>query len=290
MKPQPVDYKNQRKNIIGLIVPRINHNFFSNVIHGIESISNVHGYNLIICQSNESLNGEVDKIQALLEANVAGVIMSISSQTKNSVHIQNIINAGIPLVQLDRVNEDLYISKVVNDNESATFDSTKHLIEKGYKRIAYFSGPVYLKNYKDRLNGYKRAIVESNLPLDESLICENVITQELGIVAARELLSRKDCPDAICAAGDFSALGALEVIKDRNILVPQEMGIVGFSNEPFTMCITPSLTTLEQYSVDMGRNAAILLLDQISTPGCEPKTITLKPRLIVRNSTNRTLN
>lgn len=275
-----------KSNNIGLLVPRINRNFFANIIHGIESITNANGYNLIICQSNESANEEATKIQALINAQVAGIIISVSTQTHNDDEICKIIDQKIPLVGFDRVHETLNINKVINDNELGSYDATTHLIEKGYKKIAYFTGPLHLHNYKYRFNGYKRALLEHGMEINEAFIYENVITEELGIVATRELLMLDEIPDAICSAGDYSALGALSVVKDRGIRVPHEMGITGFANEPFTNFITPSLTTLEQYSVDMGKTAANLLLQQIASPEAPVKTIVIKPKLILRESTN----
>jgi DNA-binding LacI/PurR family transcriptional regulator len=279
-------------NTIGLIVPNVNRHFFSNLIYGVENILGPEGYNILICQSNEMYSKEEQAINTLINARVDGIIISISKETKDSHHIEPIIERGIPIVQIDRVLNSLHTHKILNNNVKASFDAVKHLIDKGYKKIAHLAGPQFINIYKDRFNGYCQAINESNLE-DKSLIMfENIITYQQGYDLAIKLFSGRNIPDAFFAASDFSAMGVLQALKKLEIKIPEEVGIVGYANEPFTELINPAITTLDQFSIEMGKEAAKIMLEdlcELNSPG-KIKQVIIDPLLIVRESSNRPIN
>ncbi|MBN2487038.1 MAG: LacI family DNA-binding transcriptional regulator [Bacteroidales bacterium] len=280
-----------RGNTIGLVVPRINRQFFSNLIYGVEEVLNSAGYNLLICQSNELLENEKQAINTLINARVDGIIISISKQTASYKHLETVINRDIPLIQTDRVADLLPTNKIVNNNFKASYIAVQHLLDSGYKRIAHISGPLAINIYKERLNGYTKAIEDSRLSDKSPIIFENIITDSEAYKLATGLISDKKMPDAFFAASDFAALGILKALKDNNIRVPDDVGIVGFANEPFTEIISPALTSFDQYSIEMGREAARILLDELENKqeNRVPKQITIDPRLIVRESSIRRL-
>lgn len=275
---------------LGVVVPKINQNFFANIIAGIEEASYHRGYNLIICQSNESYEKEVQSINTLINQHVDCIIISISVDTQNYKHLENVINHHIPLIQFDRVAEELETLKVINDNEQASFEAVSHMIEKGYHRIALLEGPQNLAIFRQRKNGYLQALSKHHLPVIEELIIENAWTKELGAEATRKLLSLAEPPDAIFAStSDFSALGVLEVANSLNIKVPAELGICGYSNENFAEITSPSITTVDQFSIYMGKTIANLFFQEHENKHTEtiPKVISIKPKLIKRASTDR---
>ncbi|WDF56161.1 LacI family DNA-binding transcriptional regulator [Mucilaginibacter sp. KACC 22063] len=275
---------------LGVVVPKINQNFFANIIAGIEEASYHRGYNLIICQSNESYEKEVQSINTLINQHVDCIIISISVDTQNYKHLENVINHHIPLIQFDRVAEELETLKVINDNEQASFEAVSHMIEKGYHRIALLEGPQNLAIFRQRKNGYLQALSKHKLPVIEELIIENAWTKELGAEATRKLLSLAEPPDAIFAStSDFSALGVLEVANSLNIKVPAELGICGYSNENFAEITSPSITTVDQFSIYMGKTIANLFFQEHENKHTEtiPKVISIKPKLIKRASTDR---
>ena len=272
---------------IGLIVPRINRTFFSDAISGIESITSPAGYNLIICQSDESLKKETDNLATLLNSRVDGVIISLSSETQNGKHLQPLLNSNLPLVQFDRTTNDIETDQVINDNSDAAYKATLHLIEKGFKHIAHFAGNLNNNIYQQRLAGYKKALEDNGYPQDESLIFYNTVTREQGIDAAQKILEMSKRPNAIFSASDYSAVGAFKIFKEAGVKIPDEMGIFGFANEPFTDLLSPSLSTVEQHAYDMGRTAAKLLIEQLSNNGEDiAKSITIKSSICLRESTN----
>lgn len=275
---------------IGVVVPRINQDFFSNVIAGIEEVTYEQGYNLIICQSNELHSREVDCVNALINQHVSCIIISIAAETGSHDHLQQVLDRQINLIQFDRVAEDIDTFKVINNNESASFEAVSHLIEQGYQRIALLEGPQHLSIFRERKEGYIAALQKYGFPVLEELMCENAWTKELGAAATTKLLSLPIPPDAIFAStSDFSALGVLEAATAKGIAVPQELGICGYSNEPFTEITSPSITTIDQYSMNMGRTIANLYFRDIEAdePNTTPEIVRIQPKLIVRKSTQR---
>ena len=281
--------KGQSKTI-GIVVPRINQNFFSNVIAGIEDATYEKGYNLIICQSNESQEKEIKCINTLINQQVDCIVISISADSHDYKHLKNVLEHGIQLIQFDRVIDELETLKVINDNEQASFEAVSHLIEQGYKRIALLKGPQNLNIFKQRKVGYLAALNKYGLPVVDELIIENAWTKELGAEATRKLLSLPEPPDAIFAStSDFSALGVLEVATAMGFKVPDQLGILGYANEAFTELTSPSITTIDQFSVYMGRTVADLYFKEMENKDTlvVPKTISIKPKLIIRSSTSR---
>lgn len=273
---------------IGVVVPRINQNFFSNVIAGIENVSYKKGHNLIICQSDESYEKEKKCINMLINQHVNCIIMSLSVDTTDYKHLQSIMDQNITLIQFDRVAEEVESLKVINDNEQASFDAVSHMLKQGYKRIALLEGPQNLEIFRQRKTGYLRALEKHNVPVIDELIKPNAWTQELGAIATRQLLGMTMPPDAIFAStSDFSALGVHEVAIEMGFKVPAQLGICGYSNEPFTEITSPSITTIDQFSFQMGTTIAELYFQEIikSDSVKIPKVISIKPKLIVRSST-----
>jgi len=275
---------------IGLIVPRINRVFFSNVIHGVETEAKAKGYSVIICQSNEVLEEETDCIKTLLTNNVAGILMSHSKKTEKPGFHNEILKRKLPFVMFDRVFPEVLMNKVCNDNFNGAYAVTKHLIDQGYRKIVHFTGPLTTNIYKERAEGYKKAMLDNNLPIGPENISEFVITKESGYDATNKLMESNQDFDAIFAASDFSALGAMLKLQDSGIEIPGQVGVAGYANEPFTELL--HLTTVDQHSTELGRSAARLLFEEIEESGAKhmKKEIVIKTELIVRESTNKSKN
>ena len=280
-----------KSKTIGVVVPYINQNFFSNVIAGIEEASYLKGYNLIICQSNESVSKEIKCVNTLINQHVDCIVISVSVDSSDYRHLQHVLDHGIQLIQFDRVAEGLETLKVINDNELASFEAVSHIIEQGYKRIALLEGPQNLPIFRQRKTGYLNALKHYNMPVIDALMIENAWTKELSAKGTRQLLNLPEPPDAIFAStSDFSALGVLEVALAMGIKVPSELGICGYSNEAFTEITSPSITTIDQFSVYMGKTVADLYfqeMDNKNETDVVPKIISIKPKLIVRSSTKK---
>lgn len=276
-------------NSIGVILPKINSTFMSNCVFGIESITYPAGFNLIICQSNENYKKEIHNVKTLIDSQVSGIIISLSNETTNINHLKNVIDKQIPLVMFDRISEALDVDSVVNDDYKITIEAIKHLIEKKYRNIAIISGPTHIYVYKNRMQGYLEALKIFHLEKNDDWIIEGVLSKQEAYQAVEKLLKRKTKPDAIFCTSDLLALGVLQALKNFNVKVPEDIGVIGYSNDTFAEITQPTLTSIEQYPQDIGANAARIMLDLIENKNPSKKSrknIHIKPNLIIRESTN----
>ena len=276
-------------NTIGLVVPSVNKYFFSNLIFGVEAVLNKAGYNLLICQSNESLEKEKQAINTLVNARVDGIIISISIETTSSKHLEMVISRDIPLIQTDRVIEELPTYKIVNDNSSSSYVAVNHLINNGYKKIAHLSGPLHINIYKERFNGYKKAIDNSSLEDKHHYVYENITSTEQAYELTLQLYKEGKLPDAFSLPATLQPWEYCARLKEKGIKAPEEVGIIGFANEPFTEIVSPTITSLNQHSIEMGKEAARIMLDQLANKQENkiPKQIMIEPQLIIRESSSR---
>lgn len=276
-----------KTNVIGIIIPSAEIPFFGSVIHGIESIANLNGYSILIYQSNENMELEVKGIETFLSARVDGILASISKNTVDFTHFLEAKARNIPLVFFDRTNDDLQLPSVVIDDFRGAFLATEHLIKQGYKRIAHITGSENIRIWNTRLKGYKKALSTYNIPFDPSLIYVGNITIESGKEAVKFFFEKENPPDAIFAVEDFTAMGAIKELKDRNIKIPQQVGIVGFANELFAEHISPALSSIDQQTVLMGKESIRLLLELIKQKEVKKQTIRkiiLEPIPVFRES------
>lgn len=278
-----------KTHVIGVIIPSAEINFFGSVVHGIESVANSNGYNVLLFQSNESREFEEKGLETFLTARVDGILVSLAKDTIDYSHFIDIKKRGIPLVFFDRVNDDLGVDSVVIDDYKGAFNATQHLINQGYKNIAHISGPQHLKNFNDRIEGYRDALRANGINIDPKLIFPGNISIETGKTGTEYFLSLSNPPDAIFAAEDFTALGAISKLKEKDIKIPDQVGIIGFANELFGEHITPSLSTVDQQTIRMGKSALTLLVDIVEKKEKHrQQKIILDPLLIVRQSSLKT--
>jgi LacI family transcriptional regulator len=282
--------RNGKSNIIGIIVPTADRTFFSSVVRGIEEIANKSKYNIMICQTYDQYEKEVATVEALLNARVDGIIVSHAKETENFDHFKKVRDKGIPLILFDRSNDDLEVSQVVVDDFLGAYNATEHLIKQGCKRIAHLTSTRKISIYKERLRGYREALLSNRLKYDESLVIGSNLQLEDGRNSMLQLLSKKTIPDGIFSASALSAVGAMQVAKEKRFKVPDQLAIVAFTNEPFTSFTEPSLSAVDQHSMRLGNAAAEIFLEEVKG-GKQNKfiaqKIVLKPELIIRGSSLR---
>lgn len=279
--------RNRRTTTIGVIIPEIAHDSFAKAVSGIEEIAYHAGYTTLLCQSNENYEREVVNSNMLLKQRVAGIIVSISQDTNNSDHFQKLIDYGIPIVFFDRVCEDIRANKVVIDDTTSAFNAVRHLIERGYTAIAHFAGPKQLGVCRRRLDGYVMALKQSGIPVDDDLIRFGGMYEKDGYNSMDSLIKEHTIPDAILAVNDPVAIGALQRIKEEGLNIPNDIGLIGFSNNQITSVVSPPLTTINQPFYAMGKKAAEILLGIIGKENGNETiaTVTLEAELIIRGST-----
>lgn len=279
-----------KSHLIGVIVPTADRVFFSSVIRGIESIANSHHYSIIICHTYDDYEKEVATVGTLINARVDAIIASIAKSSVNKDHFQSAIDLGIPLVLFDRACEELNVNQVIIDDFQGAYDIVSHLIEQGCSRIAHFTRDANISIYRERLRGYKKALMDNQIPYDKKLVVESDLKLYDGRMSMKKLLKLTEKPDGIFSASDFAALGAMQVLKEMKLRIPEDVALAGFSNEPFTLYTDPSLTTVDQSSFYMGQIAAeTVFKNSNAAENVEesPRRTILKPKLIVRESSLR---
>ena len=278
-----------KSHLVGVIVPRTNSNFFSSVIQNIEEVLNKKGYNIIITQSNESYKKECDSIDTLLYTQEDGIIASMANETVDLGAYEKIKSKGIPLILFDRGENDLNVDYIGIDDYNSSHLIVEHLVENGCKRIAHIGGYKRTRIFNNRIRGYIDALKKHNLPLDDELLTESGLTIEDGREKMLKLLSLDTPPDAVYVAGDYAALGALQVLKEKNIKIPEDIALVGFGNEPFTDMVTPRISSVHQHSAEIGKQAANTFLKYMGqdTINQQLNKIILDSKLIVRDSSHK---
>ncbi|PWH84199.1 LacI family transcriptional regulator [Algibacter marinivivus] len=289
-----VNLRTKESKTIGLIIPVIVHHFFSNVIKGIISQAEKKGYLVIILQSNESYELEKKQIDLLLSQRVDGIIISLANETADFNHLNEVISQEKPLVMFDKIAKIVKCSKIIIDDRKAAYLATQHLIDKGCKRVAHFRGALLPQNSIDRFLGYKKALLDNNLPYDPSLvyICEcGDMSFEEGKKNAIQLLKDHNDVDGIFINTDLVAIGAMTEFNKQGIKIPDDISIVGFSNWFMSSVISPTLTTINQPGFKMGKTAFKQLYKEIKAvknkKTIAPKIITLETELIERESSKK---
>lgn len=282
--------KSGKSGNIGVIVPRINTNFFGTIIRGIEEELHPNKYNVIICQTHEDENREIENINTLLDAQVDGIMISITNESKkNEKIIHRVLEKNVPLIFFDRKKNIDGVSSVTIDDFKGGYMATKHLIDQGCKRIAHLCGDQSLEIYENRFKGYKQALIDNGIAFDESYVIRSKSNLEDGAIVTNKLLALKNPPDAIFSASDFAALGAIQELKTNGIKIPKDFCVVGFGNEPFTKFMELSISTVDQSPLEMGKMVAKVFLEQINnTENFKmEKKIVLNPILHIRKSSSR---
>ncbi len=252
----------RRNNMIGVVVPEFITFFFPEIIIGIQEVMNDAGYQVLICQSNESSKLERKNVEMLEASMVEGLIISVTKESKNLDLYQRLLDDRMPLVFINRVLPELNASQVIIDDRKCAFKVVEHLIKCGYRRIAHLAGNEHLSVTQRRVEGYKDALKAYDLPFHEQYLMYVGVQQDRARVGVNYLLSLKDKPDAIFAVNDPIAIGTMIELKKRGLRIPEEMAVVGFTESPIGRIL--DLTSVSQPTQEMGRAAAELLLQQIN--------------------------
>ena len=278
--------RSKRSMTIGVVVPRIDRYFFSSAISGIEDFAWTKGFSVIISQSNDLLIKEANCVRTLYNNRVDGLIISISMQTDDDKHLRLFSDRNIPILFFDRFCPTIMSDRILVDDFNSGYKITSHLIERGCKRIAHIAGPELLNIYKDRKDGYLKALNDVGIPIPEGYLEVTGLTKEEGKQAFSRLMSLPNPPDGVFCGNDTTALSALEYCQKYQLRVPEDVALVGFSDEPFSSAVTPSLSTVKQPGYEMGFLAAQKIIHRIENINSVIpfEEIVLPAQLIIRNS------
>lgn len=256
--------RKKRSNILGLIVPRTSMYFQSTAISGIQHEAHKYGFSIVIGQSDDTVAMEKELVQTFYSLRVDGLLAVSSMFTTTFEHFNPFIKNNIPLVFYDRVPSDFNGYTITGDDFRGGYLATEHLIKQGCKRIAHFSGILTCNLYQQRFSGYKAALAQYGLPFDESLVHVHNLTADAATAASRQLLSQELLPDGLFSTNDTSAIAFIQEARQFNIQIPEQIKVVGYSNDASSRIISPSLSTMEQSGYAMGQKAVETLVQLIN--------------------------
>ena len=293
-QPNPIalNLKNHRSQTLGVVIPKVVHFMFSTIISGILEEAERYGYNVLICESNQKYDREVRIVNDFMGGKVDGLIICFSNQTRNFAHIEQVLNAAIPLVMLDKSTDSITADQVVVDDYEGAFSAVEHLIEQGYKRIVHINGNEALHHSQARMSGYLDALRKHGIPVETSLIFKaEDFSLEEGRALGEKILKHPLQPDAVFAISDEVLIGVHQYLKSQNRRIPEDFGLVGFSDSTMASVIEPPLSSVRQPGQEMGKLAVQCLLELIrAEENDQPKNVlthTLKTELIIRKSSLR---
>jgi DNA-binding LacI/PurR family transcriptional regulator len=267
---------------IGLIIPDIKNLVFPATIRGISEVAKKYGYTVVLCNTDEDLDTERFYIQNLRQRLVDGLIFSTA--TNASTHIVELKETGYPVVLLFRHLEEI-VDAVIIDNLKGSYQATKFLLDRGYRRIALINGTMELDLYQQRFAGYQKALGEWGLSVDPELIIHEIKGWEDGYRAMQEIWRRGSWPDAVFATSDPKAMGIMKAIREKGLNVPKNVAVMGYDGLEMSELMDPPLATMAQPFYDAGVKAAERLIKLISSKRkLRPIIEKLEARLVIRES------
>jgi LacI family transcriptional regulator len=279
--------RKKKSKTIAVVLPEVANNFFSLVINGVETVAQSKGYHVLIYLTHEDLKKEITTMNLLQNGRVDGVLISLSCETQDTRHIEELRSKDIPIVFFDRVADNMQVPKVMTDDKKSGFNGTEHLIEQGCKRIAFLSLSDHLSINKKRQEGYEESLAKHGIKTDPSLIVHCGTDDEKNYQLLKKLLTRKKLPDGIFSSVERLAIPCFELCHALNIKLPEQIKMLTFSNLQTASLLNPSLTTITQPAFEIGNEAASILFRLIEKKGINfisEKTI-LESTLIPRRST-----
>jgi len=274
----------QATRMIGVIVPDLVTHFYSSIISGIEQVAEEKGYYILIASSSESIQKEIKSVENLLKTRVEGLIVCLSQETKSYEHFDRLISNNIPLVFFDRVCRTDEVPSVVVDNVDAARKITRHFYKNKFRRIAYIAGPDHLKISQERTMGYLSGLKSCSLNFDPELLVKCNMSSEGATKATARLLRLPERPDAIFGINDTVAFAAMKEIKRNGLKIPEEVALVGFTDEFHSTVVEPALTSITHPTFEIGQEAARLFFNRIDNPDEKPVQVVLKTKLVIRKS------
>ena len=282
--------RSKKSNVVGLIVPRVSMYFHSVFITALQNRLQHAGYNIIICQSNDSVSVEEALADTLYSSQVDALVVSLSLSTESYSHFDGFIERGIPIFFYDRVPASAYPAYVFKgDDFNGGYLAGTHLIEMGCKKLAYISGPLTLDLYIDRMKGFQAALHEHGIDLPTEWVFHQELNAVNALNALEELFSNEKVPDAIFAGNDTTAIEVIKFARENSIIIPEKLKVIGYSNDPRASIITPGITSIEQYPKQMAEEMAtriIGLLDKSETAPVKQKPTVIPVSLVKRTSTS----
>jgi LacI family transcriptional regulator len=268
--------------IIGVLISDITNPFFSNIVRGIEEVLAQSNYSILLCNTNSSVDKERKDLEMLIGQRVDGLIVSSSGNTGD--YYRSLDKTGVPIVFLNRIPSLLSSDIIVTNNIQGGYLATEHLIKHGYKKIAVITGPLAISTGKDRLTGYKRALEDYHYEIEDDLIKEGTFDIQSGYDKMKELLEQRNKPDAVFVSNNSMTLGAYKYLKKTELLIPDQIAVVGFDDSDWAEIVEPPVTTIQQPANKLGIEAANVILSRINEEPIKCGIVYKDTSLIIRRS------
>jgi len=284
-RPNPFaqSLRKEAPKVIGVVVPNLVTHYYAAVLDGIEAEARKSGYSIISTNSHESFEDEAQALDNFISLHVEGIIACLAQNTTDYSHFEEIAQMGIPLVFFGRTClTDKFSSVTANGDEAAQI-ATQHLIDTGSRRIAFIGGPNHLDMVKRRKHGYLEALRENNIPIDRELVACDKIDYEVALHVTEEMLKRDNRPDAILAFNDIITFAAFTAIKNCNLRIPEDVALIGFTDDQHAAYVTPRMSAIVDQSFKMGVKACDLLLRNINGDEKVYKAI-VPQQLVIRDT------
>lgn len=287
--PNPIAKKlSQKKTLnIGVVVPEFINDFHAEIIVGIQRVLNPKGYQVLAMQSDNDADVELNNVKTLIQNMVDGLIIAPSSDSQNMDYYLKEMKRGCPMVFVNRVSDSVDATKIISDNIKWSFFATEHLIREKYNKIYHLSGPQNVSVTRDRMKGFKQALRKHKISENRYKIIQTGLLASQGIDVVEDLIYHQDLPDAFFCANDMVAMGAIRTLKRNNINVPEDIGVIGFSETQMARLTSPQLSSVKQPTYEMGEQAAEQLIRHIDNDDAEHETIVLNGKLNIRESSVR---
>ena len=265
-RPNPFaqSLRKEAPRVIGVVVPNLVTHYYAAVLDGIEDEASKAGYSVISANTHEDTDAEIRAIDNFISLHVEGIIACLSQNTTDYSHFEEIANMGIPLVFFGRTCLTDRFSCVTANGDEAAFKATQHLIDTGSRRIAFIGGPNHLDMVKRRKHGYLEALRENRIPIDRNLVACEKIDYEWALETTTNLLQQAERPDAILAFNDIITFAAFTAIKQQGLRIPEDVALIGFTDDVHAQYVTPRMSAIEDQSHLMGQTACQLLLKTIN--------------------------
>jgi DNA-binding LacI/PurR family transcriptional regulator len=275
-------------NVIGLVISDIQNPYFISVIRGVEDAAYSQQMNIVLCNSDEDVSKQAIYLRVMEAERVAGLII-VPSDSQQDEDIQQLQKMGIPIILLDRALANLRMDAVLVDNVRGAYEAVTHLLDLGYQRIALIGGSPSVTTGQDRYQGYRNALTDAGLPIEDALVKNGDFKMESGYRLAHELMAAAHPPEAIFVANNLMTLGALRALRELRLRVPEDVALVGFDDMPWSGELYSPLTAVSQPTYELGQEAVHLLLRRLAAPEASFRTTILQTRLIVRESSGAQL-
>jgi len=265
---------------VGVVVPKIAHTFFSDVLGGVYEVATENDYEIVLCVSQERESQEKRHLRKLLSLQVDGLLVSVAEDTEANSAFEKIVDTNTPLVFFDRALEDVPASRVTVDDERGAYEAVEHAIQSGYRRVAHIAGWSSVDIGRKRREGYEAALADSPLSLDDTLVVESGFDEAAGYRGMQQLIDRDRVPDALFAVTVPVALGAEDAIRESDLISTEQIQIYSFGQHSMSRFFTNPHISVHQPAREMGKTALSILLEHLDHPDRSFRDITLPTKLV----------